>query len=595
MQLEWRRTHRLHTGAFEANVNGMSDMKRQAESLSQLTKASMDCLAPAHLSDMLDSLSDGFMSIDRSWRFTYLNHTAGRYLQQKREQLLGLNIWECYPDLIDSDYYRTYTQTAATGLPGHYTGYYAPLRTWFEVRSFAHDDGITVLFRDVTREQEQKEQLEFEASHDYLTGFYNRRKCMEVLSRAVIDASSSSGQSSEALLAVLYIDLDNFKEVNDAFGHTSGDGLLRDFARRLSSMLMPTVFAARVGGDKFVVLLVDTTVGAAEACAQDVLRELAQPFDTSGRSVSLSASIGIAFLKEAPDSAEMLLSRADTAMYAAKSSGRFQIRIYDDALDRGMRERLALRMDLREAFASNQFVLHFQPQIALADDAHYGAEALLRWNHPAHGLLSPYAFLDVLLASPYEETLVDWLVDSVCQQMGAWRLAGVPVPRISLNLSARQLLGPGLVDRILRIAYTHNIAPAMLDIEVTEDSLVGDIDRATLVLGALRNAGISTSLDDFGSGYSSFGYLVRMPIDTLKIDKTFVQALAVSSKASAVIRGIIALARSLGMKTVAEGVETEAQFSELKDAGCDIIQGYLISRPLAPDAFARFLLGSQPA
>jgi diguanylate cyclase (GGDEF)-like protein len=569
-------------------------MKLQADSLSQLTEAGMDRLVPAHLSEMLDSLSDGFMSIDRSWRFTYLNHTAGRYLQQEREQLLGLNIWECYPDLIDSDYYRTYTQTAATGLPGSYTGYYAPLRTWFEVRSFAHDDGITVLFRDVTREQEQKEQLEFEASHDYLTGFYNRRMCMEVLSRAVIDASSS-GQSPEASLAVLYIDLDNFKEVNDAFGHTSGDGLLRDFAKRLSSMLMPTMFAARVGGDEFVVLLIDATVGAAEACAQDVLRELAHPFDTSGRSVSLSASIGIAFLKEAPDSAEMLLSRADTAMYAAKSSGRFHVRIYDDALDRGMRERLALRMDLREAFAANQFVLHFQPQIALADDVHYGAEALLRWNHPAHGLLSPYAFLDVLLASPYEETLVDWLVDSVCKQMGAWRLASVPLRRISLNLSARQLLGPGLVDRILRIAYTHNIAPAMLDIEVTEDSLVGDIDKATLVLGELQKAGISTSLDDFGSGYSSFGYLVRLPIDTLKIDKTFVQALAVSAKASAVIRGIVALARSLGMKTVAEGVETEAQFAELKDAGCDIIQGYLISRPLAPDAFVRFLLDGQPA
>jgi len=569
-------------------------MKLQAEFPSHLTEAGMDRLAPAHLSDMLDSLSDGFMSIDRSWRFTYLNHTAGRYLQREREQLLGLNIWECYPDLIDSDYYRTYTQTAATGLPGSYTGYYAPLRTWFEVRSFAHDDGITVLFRDVTREQEQKEQLEFEASHDYLTGFYNRRMCMEVLSRAVIDASSS-GQSPEASLAVLYIDLDNFKEVNDAFGHTSGDGLLRDFGKRLSSMLMPTMFAARVGGDEFVVLLIDATVGAAEACAQDVLRELAHPFDTSGRSVSLSASIGIAFLKEAPDSAEMLLSRADTAMYAAKSSGRFQVRIYDDAFDRGVRERLALRMDLREAFAANQFVLHFQPQIALADDVHCGAEALLRWNHPEHGLLSPYAFLDVLLASPYEDTLVDWLVDSVCQQMDAWRHAGVPLRRMSLNLSARQLLGPGLVDRILRIAYTHNIAPAMLDIEVTEDSLVGDIDKATLVLGALQKAGISTSLDDFGSGYSSFGYLVRLPIDTLKIDKTFVQALAVSAKASAVIRGIIALARSLGMKTVAEGVETEAQFAELKDAGCDIIQGYLISRPLAPDAFARFLLGGQPA
>ncbi|CAG2159994.1 sensor domain-containing protein [Cupriavidus numazuensis] len=538
---------------------------------------------------MIDSLSDGFMSIDRWWRFTYLNNTAERYLRQERKNLLGRNIWQCYPDLVDSGYYRIYQQTAASGLPGRHTDYYAPLGTWFEARSFHHDDGITVLFRDVTREHEHAAQLEFEASHDYLTGLANRRKCMEALTLAVAEAASPSSTDG-ASLALLFIDLDHLKEVNDAFGHAVGDELLRGFAKRLLAIPEPAFFAARVGGDEFVLLLRNTTESAAEAFAHSVLNVLAVPFEACGRSVSLSASIGIALLRKEPESAEDLLSHADTAMYAAKSSGGFPVRTYDGALDRGMRDRVALRIDLREAFAANQFELHFQPQIALADASLIGAEALLRWRHPERGLLTPAAFLDLLLESPYEGALAEWLLNAVCQHIVAWRRMGVTVPRISLNLSARQLLGVGLTDRILHIARAYDISPAMLDIEVTEDSLVSDIEKATSVLAALKQAGVSTSLDDFGAGYSSLSYLVRLPIDTLKIDKAFVRALVESEKASAVIRGIVGLARSLGMKTIAEGVEHQSQLEELKDAGCDSVQGYLISRPLNSEAFAEFML-----
>lgn len=544
--------------------------------------------APAHLGEMLDSLSDGFMSIDKSWRFTYVNNTAERYLRQERKNLLGREIWQCYPDLVDSGYYRIYQQTAATGIPGCHTDYYAPLATWFEARSFRHDEGITVLFRDVTREHEHAAQLEFEASHDYLTGLANRRKCVETLSQAVAEAAST-GTADGDYLAVLFIDLDRLKEVNDAFGHAVGDELLRSFAERLLAILDPTFFAARVGGDEFVLLLRNTSEAKAEACAHSVLQALAVPFEASGRSISVSASIGIALLGKEPKSAEELLSHADTAMYAAKSSGGFQVRTYDAALDRGMRDRVALRTGLREAFAANQFELHFQPQIALADASVIGAEALLRWRHPERGLLTPQAFLDLLLDSPYEGVLVEWLLNAVCGHMRAWRRTGVTVPRISLNLSARQLLGEGLTDRILHIAKGYGVSPAMLDVEITEDSLVSDIEKASSVLTELKQAGISTSLDDFGAGYSSLGYLVRLPIDTLKIDRSFVRALATSEKASAVIRGIVGLARSLGMKTIAEGVESQYQVDDLKDAGCDSIQGYLISRPLGAEAFAEYL------
>ncbi|WP_229476659.1 sensor domain-containing protein [Massilia rubra] len=564
-------------------------MEREPDSrAAQPTDVAAGHPAPAHLSDMLDSLSDGFMSIDKLWRFTYLNHTAERYLQQKRENLLGRDMWHCYPDLVNTDYYCVYRQTAATGIPGRHTGYYAPLKTWFEVRSFAHDDGITVLFRDVTSEHEHGAMLAYEASHDYLTGLANRRKCMEMIALAVADAASPALPRA-GLVAVLLIDLDHFKEVNDAFGHAVGDGVLRDFVERLLAVLDPAVFAARIGGDKFILLLRQATDRAAEQLAQVVLRQFATPFEAGGRSLSLSASIGVALLRDVSESAETLLRHADAAMYAAKFAGRFQLRVYDEALDRGMRDRLDLRIELREAFAGNQFELHFQPQMALSDASITGAEALLRWRHPARGLLSPAAFLDVLLESAYEGLLVDWLVAAVCQQIDGWRRMGIRVPRISLNLSARQLTGAGLVDKILRIAQEHGIDPAMLDVEVTEDSLVSDIEKAAAVLAALNGAGISTSLDDFGSGYSSLGYLVRLPIDTLKIDRSFVLALLDSAKAAAVIQGVVALARSLGMRTVAEGVETEGQLAELKAAGCDVIQGYFISRPLEATAFAAFM------
>jgi len=537
---------------------------------------------------MLDSLSDGFMSIDKSWRFTYLNSTAERYLQQDRHNLLGREIWQCYPDLVNSGYYRIYHQTAATGLPGIHTDYYAPLRTWFEARSFRHDDGITVLFRDVTREREHAARLEFEASHDYLTGLANRRSCMEALSRAVAEAASSS-ISTGVPVAVLFIDLDHLKEVNDAFGHAVGDELLRGFSTRLSASLGSAFFAARVGGDEFVLLLRDTTKSAAEACAFSVLNALAVPFEIRGRALSLSASIGIALMGEKPETAETLLSYADTAMYEAKSAGGLQVRTYDAELDRGRRNRATLRSDLRAAFSANQFELRFQPQVSLANASLIGAEALLRWRHPDRGLLTPDAFLALLLESPFEGALAEWLINAVCQHIAGWQRMGVNVPKISLNLSARQLLDMGLADRVHHAVRKHGISAAMLDVEITEDCLVSDIEMATSALTMLKQAGVSTSLDDFGAGYSSLSYLVRLPVDTLKIDKSFVRGLAASDKASAVIRGVVSLARSLGMKTIAEGVEHQHQANELKDAGCDSIQGYLVSRPLCPAAFVEFM------
>ncbi|MGT2434110.1 putative bifunctional diguanylate cyclase/phosphodiesterase (plasmid) [Cupriavidus basilensis] len=562
-----------------------SQTNRRASARSNAVAAQAE---PAHLNAMLDSLTDGFMSVNQSWRFTYLNQTAERLLRRDRNDLLGRGIWDCYPDLMESGYYRVYHEAAASGQPGSHTEYYAPLATWFEARAFPHDEGITILFRDVTREHEHAAQLEYQAGHDHLTGLINRRLCMEMMSGAVTEAVFRPG-TDDTGLAVLFLDLDHFKEVNDAFGHTVGDAVLREVAARLRRFTTPSTFSARVGGDEFILVLRDGSEGAAEVLARAVQAEVARPLQVCGRCVSLGASIGIALMTDAGESAEALLAQADTAMYAAKSAGRFQLRVYHRELQQGLRDRLALRGDLHSAFASNQLELHFQPQVATADGSLVGAEALLRWRHPVRGLLAPAAFLDVILDSPMEGALTEWVIDAACRHLGEWLAQGIPVPRISVNLSARQLVAPGLPDTVVRVTRAYGVPPTMLDVEVTENSLMSDVEKASSVLDALKQAGVSTSLDDFGSGYSSLAYLVRLPIDTLKIDKSFVWALGEAPRAMAVISATIGLARSLGMSTLAEGVETEAQRQALAAQGCDAIQGYLVSRPLSSDVFAAFV------
>jgi diguanylate cyclase (GGDEF)-like protein len=539
---------------------------------------------------MLDSLTDGLMSFDRAWRFAYLNRTAERLLQSDRGELIGQIVWERYADLVGSGYYKAYHEAARVGKPRTHTDYYAPLETWFEARAFPHQDGVTVLFRDVSEEHRQAAILEHQAAHDYLTGLPNRRQCVKVLNHAVQDLSErSSGNDGE--LAVLFIDLDRFKEVNDAFGHAEGDRVLCHVAGTLQELAGPSGFVARVGGDEFVLILANTGDVQAKELAHAILAALANPFQMPEVCVSMGASIGIAFSRDAGQSAEILLKCADAAMYEAKSSGRFQLRVYDQALCESQGERLRLRGDFEAALASNQVELYFQPQLNLADGSIRGAEALLRWRHARRGLLAPGAFLDSIVDSPLEGLLTRWVIDATCRHLAESLDDGTAPPMMSFNLSARQLVTAGLTDTILQAASRYGVPAKMLDVEVTENSLMTDIQAASTILADLRRAGISTSLDDFGSGYSSLAYLVRLPINTLKIDKALVWALGNEPNAVAIIRAVITLAHAVGMATVAEGVETEQQREMVAREGCDVVQGYLISRPLPAAEFRAFVRG----
>jgi len=522
----------------------------------------------------------------------HVNPAAERLLRRSRQDLIGQALWDSCPDLVATGYYEACRTALQTDSPASHTGYYAPLACWYEARAFPSAGGVAVLLRDVSREREAAAQLKYQATHDYLTGLPNRRQCMETLSGAIADAAPGLTAQNPSL-AVLFLDLDRFKEVNDAFGHAEGDLLLCDVAERLRRFLTPSIFCARVGGDEFLLVLRDTNERAAEALANSILNALSRPSDIHGRSVSLGACIGIAMLNSPGESAEMLLNYADAAMYAAKSAGRFQVRLYHRELMQGLGARLSLRGDIQGALTHNQFELHFQPQISMHDGSLCGAEALLRWRHPTRGLLGPAAFLDVILDSPLESALTEWVANATCQHISEWLADDLPVPRISFNLSARQLVAPDLAGTIVRLAQAHGVPPALLDVEVTENSLMSDVEKASGILMELRQAGISASLDDFGSGYSSLAYLVRLPIDTLKIDQSFVWALGKMPTATAVIRGVVRLAHSLGMRTLAEGVETEAQRQMLIEEGCDAMQGFLFSRALPAGAFAALLRDSR--
>ncbi|WP_249205392.1 EAL domain-containing protein [Achromobacter sp. Marseille-Q0513] len=551
-------------------------------------EAGLPATDPAASQAMLDSLSDPFIWLDPEWRVRYLNPAAARLLRRSLGELAGHNVWDSYPDLAGSGYHDACRAVAATGQPAAHTGYYAPLASWFEARAFPARDGIVLVLRDVSHVHAKISQLRYQATHDFLTGLPNRRQFMDTLSGAIAEAAAGLGRQ-RTLLAVLFLDLDRFKEVNDTFGHAEGDALLRDVAERLRRFQTPSIFCARAGGDEFALVLRDTSERAAEALANSLLNLLSMPHQIHGRSVSLGASIGIATMNSPADSADVLLDYADAAMYAAKAAGRSQVRVYRHELSPGLQERNALRGDIQAALDGNQFELHFQPQVDMRDGSICGAEALLRWRHPSRGLLGPASFLDVLLDSPQELALTEWVVDTACWHLSEWLTVGLPIPKVCFNLSARQLLAPNLAATLVRLCQSHGVPPALLEVEITENTLMGNVDQATAALRELRQAGISASLDDFGSGQASMAYLMQVPISTLKIDKSFVWALGAVSTATAVIRGIVWLAHSLGMRTLAEGVETEAQRQLLQDEGCDAMQGYLFSRPLPPAAFAAMI------
>jgi len=538
---------------------------------------------------ILDYITDGVMALDREWKFRNINRTAARLLKRRAEDLLSREIWAEYPDLIGSSYEAAYRQAAETGAPSTATDFYAPLGTWFEVRAFPCDDGVIVLVRDVTEARAISERLLRQATHDELTGLINRRELLLRLNCLVDEGAAES-------VDLLFIDLDRFKDINDSFGHTAGDEVLRVIGQRLSELLGERAHVSRIGGDEFVIFLVDASPGEATCIARDVIVRMRDPIQTPYIRTSVGASIGVARYPMSASNAGELLRNADTAMYHAKRAGGSHVWSFSKEDAQRLSHRLRLRADLASASAARQFELYYQPQMDLHTGRIYGAEALLRWNHPQLGLLTPADFLDVLLDSPAYEATGEWLIRGAFRQAAQWQATGRMPFKVAVNLSPTTIQNCDLAALVSEGAEAFGVCASVLDIEVTETAVMSDFAAASRSLSAVRRLGVTVSLDDFGTGYSSLAYLMRLPVDRVKIDKSFVQQLPAKEtgrQARAMVEAMVALARALGMRTVAEGIETGTQLGLVKELGCDAAQGYFIGKPesaarIEPYAETRF-------
>jgi diguanylate cyclase (GGDEF)-like protein len=542
--------------------------------------------ASEKLKAVLDSIKEGCFSVDREWCFTYINEQGARWLDRRAEDLIGASIWHEFPDAVGGIYYQTYYRAMSTYSYAECDAYYPPVRRWLNARAYPSEEGLTVFFLDVSERKREEERMQYAALHDQLTGLMNRDACLQKLEETL----AQPAEARFGPLAVLFIDLDKFKEVNDALGHRAGDHVLRLLGERLKALNTELRYCARLSGDEFLFVLDPSTTAQAQAFANRLLDQIVKPFDVAGQRLTLGASIGIAMAAiDDPVSASDLINNADTAMYAAKASGRLAVRMFSLEAERLSRRRLQLRNEMASAIQDGQFTLHYQPQIRLADRSVGGMEALVRWNHPALGLLSPAAFLDIAEESPLILQLGAWVCEEACRQLANWSALGHEL-RIAINVSARQLVDPDFPRIIDCAARMHGVNPRCIELEITESMLAQDMQVSSDVLTQLAAQGFRVALDDFGTGFSNLAYINRLPVTAIKIDKSFIAHIESDPKSMDLVTCIVALGKSLGLTVICEGVERQEQRVALERTRCDMIQGYLISRPLpADEVFRQFL------
>lgn len=437
------------------------------------------------------------------------------------------------------------------------------------------------VLRDITERKRAQAHIEYLARHDVLTGLPNRSFLAERL-----EGMLAMARRHEVTVAILYVDLDNFKTVNDSLGHHVGDLLLKEVATRLKAALRDADIVARLGGDEFLVALADLGApGDATRVATKLLAAIAAPMLLEGRQVYVTPSIGISLFPRDGNAVDELIHNADAAMYRAKESGRSNFQFYGPSLAKGANETLAKEATLRQASLRGEFELHYQPQFSLRDGSLTGIEALVRWRHPQLGLIEPAGFIPFAEARGMIIPIGRWVLKEACHQQRKWQLAGYAPACMGVNVSALQFRRDALVGELAQILNETGLAAASLELELTESCLM-DNSAVADKLQALRALGVKLAVDDFGTGYSSLSYLKRYPIDKLKIDRSFIADLGTSDDNAAIVTAIISLGRALKLAVLAEGVETAAQLAFLKAGGCDEMQGYLRGRPLPAAQFA---------
>jgi len=460
---------------------------------------------------------------------------------------------------------------------------------WVGITAVLDDEGdlasYVCFFTDISERKASEQRIHRLAYYDALTHLPNRSLFQDRLHSALQQA-----ERQQAWVVLMFLDLDRFKPINDSLGHAAGDRMLQEMATRLLACVSDDDTVARMGGDEFTLLLQPSptrqiALNRAVNVAEQILNSLVTPFVLEGREFFVTASIGIALSPQDGNELSQLMKNADTAMYHAKERGKNNFQFYQADMNATALERLELESDLRHALEQQEFTLYYQPQFSGDGKRLTGAEALLRWRHPRRGLVPPVEFIPVLEELGLVVEVGDWVLTEACRQLKAWHLAKVRVPKVSVNISARQFADGQLGNRIASILKETGLPPACLELELTESILMREVDQAMQILAGLKRLGLSIAIDDFGTGYSSLNYLKQFPIDILKIDRTFVDGLPSGEQDAQIARAIIAMAHSLNLAVIAEGVETHEQLEFLREHGCDEVQGYLFGRPMPASRF----------
>ncbi|MGB5773331.1 MAG: EAL domain-containing protein [Sedimenticolaceae bacterium] len=530
----------------------------------------------------------------RDGRLIDCNPRTAEFLGMAPSRLEGLHLTDLHHE--DEAFLRSLVDDVMSAAQGRYfrihyragDGRVVPAEVAASRISIDGGDLLLCVARDISEREDAAQRIQHLAYHDTLTGLPNRSLLTDRVNRALARARRT-GQ----LGSLLFIDLDKFKRINDSLGHPVGDELLKELARRLRSTLREEDTVARLGGDEFVVLLeglgprADGAVAKASEIADKLRGVFTDAYELNGHELYVTASIGIVTFPQDGDTVDTLLRHADTAMYYAKGAGRDAARVFERRMDEAVTSRLRLENELRAGLRDGQFLLYFQPVLTIKDGRVLGAEVLLRWQHPKDGLISPKEFLPYIENSALMLKLDDWVLSESCRLLGDIQNDPTlsPPDCLSINVSHQQFHQPDFVERITAILTATGADPRRLQFEITETMLIKDIKESVACMSALKRLGIRFAIDDFGTGYSSLSSLRQLPIDTLKIDRTFIRDIASDPNDAAIVRAILSMAQHIGLNVVAEGVETREQLQFLRDADCTYYQGYLARPPFSRETF----------